>query len=81
MLHMAYAVRKFYTFLVDVFDYYCTVGTGDAFSVQFNAFMEFAETSKMLTVCGAGQWWTRVEGLTLVVACLLLVACCTTTGW
>ena len=31
--------------IVDVFDYYCTVGTGDSFSIQLNAFLEMCESA------------------------------------
>lgn len=38
-------IRKYYTLIVDVFDYYCTVGTGDSFSIQLNAFLEMCESA------------------------------------
>lgn len=38
-------IRKYYTVIVDVFDYYCTVGTGDPFSIQLNAFLEMCDNA------------------------------------
>ena len=52
-------IRKYYTLICDVFDYYCTVGTGDPFSIQVR--ME--------------QYSTALHHVTSLIACGTAAEC------